>query len=111
MNTWTLRFAQGQYDVTDDAVWEEYVAAIMAQNAQNVMDMYNEYYQASKDSDASADDAIAAGEDAAAEDAAATDDAAAAEDAAATDDAAAEDAAATEDTAAADDPYADPYAQ
>ena len=111
MNTWTLRFAQGQYDVTDDAVWDEYVAAIMAQNAQNVMDMYNEYYQASKDSDASADDAIAAGEDAAAEDAAATDDAAAAEDAAATDDAAAEDAAATEDTAAADDPYADPYAQ
>ncbi len=63
MNTWTLRFAQGQYDVTDDDVWAEYVAAIEAQNAQNVIDMYNEYYEASKDSTATADDAIAATED------------------------------------------------
>ncbi len=49
MNTWTLRFAQGQYDITDDDVWDEYVAAIEAQNAQNLLDMYNEYYQASKE--------------------------------------------------------------
>ncbi len=49
MNTWTLRFAQGLYDVTDDAVWDEYVAAIEAQNAQNLLDLYNEYYQASKE--------------------------------------------------------------
>ncbi len=48
MNTWTLRFAQGQRDVTDDATWNEYVASIEAQNAQNVVDMFNQYYQNSK---------------------------------------------------------------
>ena len=46
MNTWTQNFAMGIKDIDDD--WDEYVAAIEAQNAQNVLDMYNEYYQASK---------------------------------------------------------------
>lgn len=46
MNTWTQKFAMGMADIDDD--WDTYVAEIEAQNAQNVLDMYNEYYQASK---------------------------------------------------------------
>lgn len=42
-NTWTLKFAMGQADI--DADWDQYVAELEAQNAQNVLDMYNEYYQ------------------------------------------------------------------
>ena len=38
----------GYADVTDDATWNEYVASIEAQNAQNVVDMFNQYYQNSK---------------------------------------------------------------
>lgn len=46
MNTWTCRFAMGQADIEAD--WDSYVAAIEAQNAQSVVDLYNQYYQASK---------------------------------------------------------------
>ncbi|MCC8182939.1 MAG: hypothetical protein LIO45_08245 [Clostridiales bacterium] len=46
MNTWTLNFAMGKKDIEDD--WDEYVAAIEAQNVQYLVDLYNEYYQASK---------------------------------------------------------------
>ena len=46
INTWTLRFAMGQADVNAD--WDTYVAEINAQNAQNVVDMYNKYYKDSK---------------------------------------------------------------
>lgn len=46
MNTWTCNFAMGQKDVNAD--WDAYVASIEAQNLQNVIDMYNQYYQESK---------------------------------------------------------------
>jgi putative aldouronate transport system substrate-binding protein len=42
-NTWTLKFAMGQADVNAD--WDTYVAEVEAQNAQNVLDMYNNYYK------------------------------------------------------------------
>ena len=45
-NTWTLKFAMGQADVEKD--WDTYVAELEGQNAQNVLDMYNDYYQKSK---------------------------------------------------------------
>ncbi len=45
-NTWTLKFAMGQADVDKD--WDTYVAELEAQNAQNVLDLYNDYYQKSK---------------------------------------------------------------
>ena len=45
-NTWTLKFAMGQADVESD--WDTYVADLEAQNAQNCIDMYNQYYQESK---------------------------------------------------------------
>ncbi len=45
-NTWTLKFAMGQADV--DADWDTYTAALEEQNEQNVLDMYNTYYQNSK---------------------------------------------------------------
>lgn len=46
MNTWTLNFAMGYKDI--DADWDTYVAEIEATNAQQVCDLYNEYYQNSK---------------------------------------------------------------
>ena len=46
MNTWTCKFAMGQADINAD--WDTYVAAIEAQNVQNIVDLYNDYYQASK---------------------------------------------------------------
>lgn len=46
INTWTLRFAMGQADVNAD--WDTYVAEVNAQNAQNLVDLYNQYYAASK---------------------------------------------------------------
>ena len=45
-NTWTLRFAEGLADVNAD--WDTFVAEIEAQNAQNILDMYNDYYAQSK---------------------------------------------------------------
>lgn len=36
----------GQADVEKD--WDTYVAELEGQNAQNVLDMYNDYYQKSK---------------------------------------------------------------
>ena len=46
MNTWNLKFAEGQADI--DADWDTYVASLEAQNTQSVLDMYNSTYQASK---------------------------------------------------------------
>ncbi|MGM9593790.1 MAG: hypothetical protein ACI3U8_05495 [Candidatus Onthomonas sp.] len=46
MNTWTCKFAMGQADINAD--WDTYVAAIESQNVQNIVDLYNDYYQASK---------------------------------------------------------------
>lgn len=47
INTWTNKFAMNQADVEAD--WDTYVAEVEAQNLQNVIDMYNDTYQASKD--------------------------------------------------------------
>lgn len=47
INTWTNKFAMNQADVEAD--WDTYVAEVEAQNLQNIIDMYNETYQASKD--------------------------------------------------------------
>ena len=46
MNTWTCKFAMGQADINAD--WDTYVAAIESQNIQSIVDLYNDYYQASK---------------------------------------------------------------
>lgn len=46
VNTWTLKFAMGQADIEDD--WDTYVAAVEAANLQNVLDIYNTTYKASK---------------------------------------------------------------
>lgn len=46
MNTWTLNFAMGYKDVEAD--WDAYVAEIQATDAQQVCDLYNQYYQNSK---------------------------------------------------------------
>jgi putative aldouronate transport system substrate-binding protein len=46
LNRWTLKFAMGQADIDDD--WDAFVAALEAQNLQNVLDKVNEVYQASK---------------------------------------------------------------
>ena len=46
MNTWTQNFAMCYKDINAD--WDTYVAEIEATNAQQVCDMYNEYYQNSK---------------------------------------------------------------
>lgn len=46
INTWTNKFAMNQADVEAD--WDTYVAEVEAQNLQNVIDMYNDTYQASK---------------------------------------------------------------
>lgn len=47
INTWTNKFAMNQADVEAD--WDTYVAEVEAQNLQNIIDMYNDTYQASKD--------------------------------------------------------------
>ncbi|MCD7716398.1 MAG: extracellular solute-binding protein [Lachnospiraceae bacterium] len=46
INTWTLKFAMGQADVEAD--WDTYVAEVEAQNAASLVNLYNDYYQASK---------------------------------------------------------------
>ncbi|MCD8396277.1 MAG: extracellular solute-binding protein [Lachnospiraceae bacterium] len=46
INTWTLKFAMGQADIEAD--WDTYVAEVEAQNAANLVNLYNEYYSASK---------------------------------------------------------------
>ena len=46
INTWTNKFAMNQADVEAD--WDTYVAEVQAQNLQNIIDMYNDTYQASK---------------------------------------------------------------
>lgn len=46
MNTWTLNFAMGYKDIEAD--WDAYVAEIEATDAQQVCDLYNQYYQNSK---------------------------------------------------------------
>ncbi|MCD8075084.1 MAG: substrate-binding domain-containing protein [Lachnospiraceae bacterium] len=46
INTWTLKFAMGQADVEAD--WDTYVAEVEAQNADSLVNLYNDYYQASK---------------------------------------------------------------
>lgn len=43
MNTWTQNFAMCYKDINAD--WDTYVAEIEATNAQQVCDMYNDYYQ------------------------------------------------------------------
>lgn len=46
INAWTCKFAMNQADINND--WDAYVADVQAQNLQNVIDLYNEVYQASK---------------------------------------------------------------
>lgn len=46
INTWTNRFAMGQADINTS--WDQYVSEVEAQNLQNIIDLYNEVYQASK---------------------------------------------------------------
>lgn len=53
MNTWTLNFAMGYNDIEAD--WDTYVAAIEGTSAQQVCDLYNEYYAASKTEEAAAE--------------------------------------------------------
>lgn len=43
INNWTINFAMGLKDVNAD--WDTYVSEVNAQNAQNVIDMYNDYYK------------------------------------------------------------------
>ena len=46
INAWTCKFAMNQADI--DADWDTYVSEVEAQNLQNVIDLYNEVYQANK---------------------------------------------------------------
>jgi hypothetical protein len=46
INTWTVNFAMGQKDIEAD--WDTYVAEVEAQNASNLVNLYNDYYEASK---------------------------------------------------------------
>ncbi|MCD8104911.1 MAG: extracellular solute-binding protein [Lachnospiraceae bacterium] len=46
INTWTLKFAMDQADIEAD--WDTYVAEVEAQNASSLVNLYNDYYQASK---------------------------------------------------------------
>lgn len=46
MNTWTVKFAMGQANLETD--WDTYVAAIEGQGVQQIVDLYNQYYQNSK---------------------------------------------------------------
>ena len=49
LETWILRFCMNQDGYQDiDAKWDEFQAALQGQNAQNIIDMYNNAYQASK---------------------------------------------------------------
>lgn len=43
INNWTINFAMGLKDVNAD--WDTYVAEVNAQNADNVVNMYNDYYK------------------------------------------------------------------
>lgn len=43
INNWTINFAMGLKDVNAD--WDTYVAEVEAQNAANVVNMYNDYYK------------------------------------------------------------------
>ena len=43
INNWTINFAMGLKDVNAD--WDTYVAEVNAQNADNVINMYNDYYK------------------------------------------------------------------
>ncbi len=42
----TCKFAMNQADINND--WDTYVAEVEAQNMQNIVDMYNDTYNASK---------------------------------------------------------------
>lgn len=46
INNWTINFAMGLKDINAD--WDTYVAEVNAQNADNVVNMYNDYYKNSK---------------------------------------------------------------
>ncbi len=46
LEQWNLRFCMNQADVEAD--WETFLAELDAKNAQNMLDMYNQYYQESK---------------------------------------------------------------
>ncbi len=46
INAWTLGFAEGLYDL--DEYWDQYVSEVQSQNVDNLVNMYNEYYQNSK---------------------------------------------------------------
>jgi putative aldouronate transport system substrate-binding protein len=46
INTWTVNFAMGQKDLEAD--WDTYVAEVEAQNASSLVNLYNDYYEASK---------------------------------------------------------------
>lgn len=46
VNAWTCKFAMNQADINND--WDTYVAEVEAQNMQNIVDMYNDTYNASK---------------------------------------------------------------
>lgn len=46
VNAWTCKFAMNQADINND--WDTYVAEVEAQNMQNIVDMYNDTYKASK---------------------------------------------------------------
>ena len=49
LETWILRFCMNQDGYQDiDAKWDEFQAALQGQNAQNIIDMYNNAYQANK---------------------------------------------------------------
>ena len=46
VNAWTCKFAMNQADINND--WDTYVAEVEAQNMLNIVDMYNDTYNASK---------------------------------------------------------------
>lgn len=46
VNAWTCKFAMNQADINND--WDTYVAEVEAQNMQNIVDMYNDTYNANK---------------------------------------------------------------
>lgn len=46
INTWTINFAMNQQNI--DETWDQYVAAVEAQNLQSLIDLYNTNYQEAK---------------------------------------------------------------
>ena len=46
VNAWTCKFAMNQAEINND--WDTYVAEVEAQNMQNIVDMYNDTYNANK---------------------------------------------------------------